>query len=177
MQTTRARVSTPRKERVWTSSQVQFALSVAGQPGTAFLDLGGALVAKLLRSLSKGDTISHLWVKGVWTQSAAGDSSREFLALGIGFFTTDLLTTDMPDLFTREGNLPLHDVRGLREPLALQDAMVTPQLATVDIESSGQRTVPYSGPGVQLRMYAQTLNAPSAGSFEFTGAVTCLWLV
>ena len=170
-------VRTPRKERLWTTATVQLTLSSAGVAGSNSNNLSTPFVTKAGRQLLKGDTLAHTWLKGVWTQSAAGDSSRERVHLGILFHPTGLDAIDFPDLSVHDGDLQLHDSRGLREPLVIQDPMVTPQMATVDIESAGQRMVRASGAATTLSIVGQTVVAPSAGSFEFTGACTCLWLI
>ena len=164
------------KERLWTATRMEFAVSVAGVAGTIFNpNLGLAFRAKTGRNFLRSDTVTHTWVKGVWTQSAAGDSSRETLHFGIGFFTPAIDAVDMPNLFDRDGDLLLHDGRGFREPTVLQTPMVPQQLATIDIESKGQRSVPATT--TELLFFAQCQEAPSAGSFELQVAVTQLWLI
>ncbi len=164
---------TARKNRVWTS---EFVSLVGSQAGTLF-NLSTAFTSKMDRSLAPGDTLAHSWVKGLWSQSAAGDSSAEQLGFGIGFFNAGIDPNDMPVLLDHDGDWQLHDVRAFIEPTTLQTPMVPQQLATIDVESRGQRTVPRAGNAYVLNLSAISLNAPSAGSFELRVAITLLWLV
>jgi len=165
-----------RKERLWTAAPMEFSVNVAGVAGTIFNpNLGLAFRNKTGRNFLRSDTVAHTWVKGVWTQSAAGDSSRERLSFGIGFFTPNVLAVDMPNLAEHDGDLVLHDTRGFREPTVLQTPMVPQQLATIDIESRGQRSVPSTT--TELLFFAQSNTGPSAGSFELQVMVTQLWLI
>ncbi len=165
-----------RKERMWVTSAMEFALSAGGTGGTVFNpNMGLNFRDKVGRNFLKSDTLAHTWVKGVWTQSAAGDSSREQLMFAIGFFTPNIDAVDLPDLRNHDGNLCLHDARGFREPTVLQSPMVPQQLASIDIESRGMRSV--DATTTDLFFFAQTNLAPSSGSFELQVMVTALWLI
>jgi len=163
-----------KKNAVWTTLNLQLS------PGAAVVasDISDTFTAKVDRELSPGDTVSHIWVKGVWTQSAAGDSSKELLAFGIGFYPRATDAIDFPAVIDHTGDWVLHDARGFIEPLTLQTPMVPQQLATIDIESRGQRSVPRGGAAYSLFAVAASRNGvPSAGAFELVAAVTILWLV
>ena len=175
--TTRNRLMTPRKRRGWTCTEISFAINAGGTGGTVLASVGPDFRGKFDRDFIRGDTLGHTWLKGVWTQSAAGDQSRDSLYLGIAFFTSATDANDLPDLREHDGNLQLHDARGFREPTTLQTPMVPIQLATVDIESAGQRSVPSGGQAYDLVCFGMSNTAPSAGSFEFQGVLTCLWLL
>ncbi len=178
MDTRRARVVTPRKRRVWTGGSVDLVLGTAGVPGTSPTPtMNTAFLNKVGRNYTPGDTLAHTWLKGLWSQSAAGDSSKEILSIGVAFMPLLIDAADFPDLFDHDGDLQLHDSRGFLEPTTLQTPMQPIQLATVDIESAGMRTVPSGGGVWTLFCFGQTTNAPSAGSFEFHGAFTQLWLI
>jgi len=173
-----SRTTTPRKRRVWTGGAATLALNSAGIPGTVLSgNMNSAFLNKVGRNLVSSDTLSHTWLKGVWSQSAAGDSSKEVLSIGVGFYPTLMDAVDFPDLFDHDGDLQLHDSRGFLEPTTLQTPMQPIQLATIDIESSGMRTVPTSGDVYKLFLFVQTTNSPSAGSFELQVAFTQLWLI
>jgi len=163
-----------RKERVWVTENISEALSTTAQ---SIQSLTLVFETKVGRKLAKGDTLSHTWFKGLWSQSAAGDSSAEQLAFGIGFYPSLMDAGDFPNVLAHQGDWQMHDSRGFLEPETLQTPMVPQQLATLDIESRGQRAVPKSGSGYNLFLVAQSLVAPSAGSFELRGSLTMLWLV
>ena len=171
------RVVTPRKRRGWTASDVTLTIGAGGQAGQQRNTIGVNFRSKFDRDFMPGDTVGYSWLKGLWSQSAAGDSSREHLYLGLGFATTGAIASDLPDLTLHNGDLQLHDGRGLKEPTTLQTPMVPIQLATIDIESAGQRKVPAGGAAYELNLYGASQNSPSAGSFEFTGVLVILWLL
>jgi len=173
--TQRNRVMTPRKRRLWTNSEVTFALSTAGAAGTAFHILSTPFVAKTGRAHVQGDTLAHVWLKGGWTMSTAGDSGNVSAFIGTMWVPNNLLGSDMPDLLTHDGDLQLYDSRGMKEGITTQS--VLGDISTVDIESAGQRKAPYAGGGIEVRMFAQIRRAPSSGAIEFIGEATCLWLI
>ncbi len=173
---TRTRTTTPRKNRVWTTSPIDLAISAGGTAGQQFDVVSSSFIAKVGRALARGDTLAHSWLKGVWTQSAAGDSSFERLYLGLGFYPTQIGASEFPDLSDHDGDWQMHDARGFREGVTVQAVFIPSELAAVNIESAGQRMVPRSGDDYRLSMVGQSDNNPSAGSFEFSGALTLLWL-
>ena len=175
--TTRNRVVTPRKARIWTSWCVSLNVSFGGQ-GNGDLDTtpGLAFEVKTGRNLLRSDTLAHTWIKGLWSASAAGDSSQECLYLAVGFMPRLTDAADVPDLEAHDGDWQLHDGRSFLHPVTTQTPMIPIQLATIDIESAGQRTAPATGNAYQLFVYAQSKNTPSSGSFECRIAATQLWL-
>ncbi len=163
-----------RKTRLWTTEFVNE--SPGASPSQE--NLSTEFRTKTGREHLPGDTVAHLYVKGLWSQSAAGDSSAEELGIGIGFYPSAMDAIDFPSVLDHDGDWVLHDVRGFIEPTTLQTPLVPIQLAAVDIESRGQRTVPRGGSAYSLWFVTESFNgAPSSGSFEFRGAVTILWLL
>ena len=175
--TIRNRMITKRKNRLWVTSDISFALGTGGLVGiTGVATPTTDFITKSGREMLRSDTVGHSWLKGVWTQSTDGDSSRERLSLGLGFFSPLIDTGDFPLVEDHDGDWQMHDSRGFREPSgAVQLPMVPQQLATVDIESAGQRSA--MGAGMALFMVAQTQTIPSSGAFEFQGSLTVLWLI
>ena len=93
----------------------------------------------------------------------------------MGFFARLIDDVDFPDLDRHDGDYQLHDTRTLQEPI-LQHAVLDPtELASVDIESAGQRTVPSAGQVFQLFTVGR-MSAIGGGSLLFQGGFTNLWL-
>ncbi len=152
-------------------------ISLAGVPGQRSNSLGAVAEAKLERALGPGDTLSHSWVKGYWRQTVIGDLSRVQMTLGIGFYTSGVDNGDFPDLARHDGDWQLHDARSLQEPIVANDPLVPRELAILDLESRGQRTIPRGGDSYRLFLVVQASQVASAGVWELHAAVTCLWLL
>jgi len=174
--TTRNRpiVRTPRKRRIWITAQLGIGTGTAGVAGqvrsTALAD---NLKARLDRDLYEV-TLAHTWVRGFWTQLAAGDSTSFQGFLGIGMYPPTMDLTDYPDLSVHAGNWQLHDARELLEGGAVNSVCVPSELATVDIESQGQRTAKGEEEPV---MVVQLGAATPSQSVFLNGEVTALFLV
>ena len=138
--------------------------------------MGVAFRAKTGRSFLKSDTLGHIWIKGVYTSVAAGDGSPVHFCMGVGFFASGIDNADFPDLDSHDGDLQLHDARGLLENLLTTRSLEPPELALVDIESAGQRTVPAGGTAYELFTVLQAVEAPSQ-TVTFVGSFTQLWLI
>jgi len=163
-----------RKTRLWVTSHISLSLSNTTQGA---VDIGADFISKMARNFIPSDTLSHTWVKGLWSQSAAGDQSAEQLCFGIAFYPANLTAANMPDVLLHDGDYQLHDARSFIEPPTLQTPMIPQQLATIDIESMGQRSAPKGGTAYDLVLTARSGVTPSAGSFELRGSVTQLWLI
>ena len=175
MQTRRNHQNTPRKGRLWVTTQIGQIVSQAGVASTA---MGIDFREKVGREFLPTDTLDHTWLKGVYTHSTAGDSSFEHFALGIGFFTAGVDANDLPDVLRHDGDWQMHDARSFRDSITVQSPLIPIQLAALDIESAGKRSVPRGGAAsYELFFTAKSLNAPSSGSFEIVASITALWLV
>jgi len=174
--TQRNRPITPRKKRIWTTSNLSLSISSSGAGGqVASTALRTDLFAKLGRDIAPC-TLAHVWAKGAWRQSAAGDSSFEFLGFGITtIYPVGISVSTIPDLLSHDGDWQTHDVRAFREGITTQSPMIPGELAVIDIESSGQRRITRATDDVFV--VARSLNTPSAGSFELQLSVTALWLI
>ncbi len=173
--TQRNLVRTPRKGRFWTTSPVTEEIFTAGIPGQQATNVATTdFQASTGRNLF-GVTLAHTWLKGHWLASAAGDNGIVTVGIGVGVYAEGIDQADFPDLNLHEGDWQLHDVRGLREPITTFTPLVPIQLSSVDINSGGQRKI--GSPGMSLWVVFQSDQTPSAGSYNFHGALTCLWLL
>ena len=176
MQTTRRQFTTPRKDRLWTTSAINLDMAT-GLVSVTDPQITIDFRAKTGREHLKSDTITHLWAKGFVRQSAAGNASPEQISIGIGWFLRTMLAANAPPMANHSGDLVLHDSRLLVEPPAGGDLLIPQENGSwYDLESAGQR----SCPGAQeydLTVIAESLTTPSAGVFELRLAVTALWLI
>jgi len=175
--TQRNRPMTPRKTRVWNSWGAALSLTASGSAGQQSDTAPGAsFLSRTGRNFLKSDTLAHTWVKGMWFSNAAGDGTSLTCLFGIGFFPSLIDDGDFPPLTAHPGELPVHDTRALLENTVAKTSLNTPQLATIDIESGGQRSSPSSGTSFQMFVYAETIETPSTATTLLI-AVTQLWLV
>ena len=170
---------TPRKTRLWVTTNIALSVSAAGIAGQGIdATMGTDFEAKSGRTMTKGDTLAHTWVKGAWSQSSTGDTTIETVAFGIMFAPEAMDSIDFPLMIDHSGDLQLHDSRSLRENNGVAADFMRPvQLAIIDIESAGQRSVPFAGVDVGLFVIGGTQTTPSAGNFTLEVAVTALWLL
>ena len=170
-------VRTPRKTRLWVTSRAVVTLVAVGQAGQAQFDLSAGFITKTGRELTKGDTLAHSWIKGHWSLNIVGTPTvRSMCCLAISFEPRLIDAIDFPNIAAHDGDLQLHDARVLQEGVAAGDVMLPPQLAAVDIESSGQRSVPAGGNAYSLFLNSQITNI-GGGQVSFLGSVTTLWLI
>ena len=168
----RNRPVTARKNRMWTTTRVTLTIAAIGTAGQQISNLGATLESTLGRQLARGDTLAHIFVKGIWRTDAAATEEVTGAQLGIGIYAAAVDAADFPNLATHLGNWQLHDARVFQ--IGTTDVAVPHQLGGVDIESGGQRVVP--APGFTAFLVGQIDNAPSTGNLVFDGSVTCLWL-
>ncbi len=154
------------------------AAGVAGQIFTA--SPGTAFITKTGRNFLQSDTLAHTWVKGSITQNSSGDGTGVSLSLGFGFFPKQTDAADFPDLSAHDGDWQLHDIRSLIETSTATGSGKAPllptELATVDIESAGQRSVPTAGDVYSLFCMAQVSALPSS-TIDYHVSFTQLWLI
>jgi len=169
-------VRTPRKRRVWTTNNVNLAVSAGGTANQKVEDIAGTVEGRIGRKLVQGDTVGRLYVSGHLFQISAGDASVITCALGIVLASGSLDAGDFSDQNTHDGDPMLHWSQPLVENTAALGFLEPRELwgNTLLAESQAQRTVRISNSG--LFVVAQTLETPSTG-VTFRLDVTVLWLL
>ncbi len=176
MMSNRNRPMTPRKSRLWVSSQVTLPLTGTGPGGQVGVpQLGVDFKTKVDRNFVKTDTLAHVWARGTWSGNITGTATVfPMMFFGIGFYATLSDNADFPDLALHSGDWQTHDARALREALVANEPYLPTELSAVDIESSGQRSAP-GNTGFELFTVAQS-TATGGGTQTLRLAVTALWL-
>jgi len=175
MHTTRTRVFAPRKSRVWVTSEINIALSLGLTP-VLNTGIGTDFRNKVGREPLPSDTLAHSWCRGVLSQSAAGDSSTQMFAFGLGFLPTGQLAANAPNVLAHDGDWQMHWAAALLEPTTLQTPLIPQEISAINIESAGSRSFPKAF-AYQPMVVAESSGAPSSGAFEFRLAFTTLWLL
>ena len=171
----RTKSNVPRKRRLWVSTDINFTLTTALVAGQQFTtNLTDDFKARVDRNIQPGDTLHHLWVKGSWSMDAAGDGSSQDVGFGVGMFNALMDAGEFPSVLIHQGDYQLHDVRALGEGLTVFQPMQPSELASVDIESAGSRTVTHQ---VNQAIFVAQLGTQTPSSaVRFRAMVTVLWL-
>ncbi len=178
MQTTRTRVVTPRKQRLWVSSFIQLSLTAAGVAGQA---VSSIMLANFLsisgRTVKKGDTISRLYVAAdvVQTLASANTVFANNITFGIGWAPELTDAADFPDLEFGLGDWQLHKELSFVEPGAAAPVLGPGSGGHYEFESKAQRSAP--GTAFAPFMVAQARLAPSIGVYTVNLKVRALWLI
>ncbi len=147
--TFRRRPLTQRRENIFVTSNLLFTLlaadtGVPDQRVTTSLDT--AIEARLGRNLTKGDTVSRIWVNGFWgTDADVTAPAGATYSFGVGFFPFATDAGDFPDLAAHDGPWMLHDQRPLTEQAGQGSLAARPllpfELSSLQLDNRSQRTV------------------------------------
>ena len=172
------RVRATRRSRLFVTSHFLLStntIGVAGQSSTVAMvtDFQSVTGRQLMNA-----TLAGTWLRGLYTQNGAAGLGPVDCYLGGGMYPAGMDDGDFPNLELHEGDWFIHDGRALRYT-GSSGSILSPLNASagggVDIHSGGQRKVSHAAisPAIVLQIGV----APSAGSVEFNGVLTALWLL
>ena len=176
----RRRPMTPRRENIFVTSNLLLVLLAAdtGSPDQKIsTSLDTAIEARLGRNLTKGDTVSRIWVNGYWgTDADVAAPAGATYSFGIGFFPFGTDIGDFPNLSVHDGPWMLHDQRPLSEQAGLGSLTGRPllplELSSLQLDNRSQRTVKSSDD----RLFAVVQKtAATEESVTLQVAVTVMW--
>ena len=160
--------------------ELQLLAAAQGQTGQQQINLGNKFAAKADRNLLNV-TASRVWIKGVWRWGnyiPAVTPVWSAFALGVVRATEFIDAVDQADLLDHEGDLMLHDIRVLKEPIGdalnAMDPDNTTGGAVLDLQSRGQRKLARNGETLFLVASKRSVTEQDVA---LTVAVTILWLL